>query len=108
MHGKVDLIMTINMRRLIVVAPIATILLVANILNLGEWLDGVGAIGWARTVSMKYITGTAITIIAVLITLLPSGAEKTRRISRPRNHCPVCDEETRPGGQYCPACGSRV
>ena len=100
--------MSINMRRLIVVAPIAAILLLANFLTLGEWLDGVGAIGLAGSIQTEYLTGTAITIIAVLIILIPSGAEEARRFPMPRDRCPVCDEETRHGGRYCPTCGSRV
>ena len=100
--------MTVKMRKLVFVVPIASILLLANFLAIGEWLDDVGVIGWARSIKAEYITRTAITIIAVLIILIPSGTEEARRFPMPRDRCPVCNEETRPGGRYCPACGSRV
>ncbi len=100
--------MTITMRRLIIVVPIASILLLANFLSLGEWLDSAGVIGWARSINAEYITGTAIAVIAALLILLPSAPERGRRawLSSPR--CPVCDEGLRPGGRYCHACGSRI
>lgn len=100
--------MTIKMRRVIVVVPIAAILLLANFLALSEWLDRAGVIGWARSVNAEYITGTAITVIAALLILLPSMPGTERRTCAPSPRCPVCGEGLRPGGRYCPACGSRV
>ena len=101
--------MTIKMRRLIVIVPIASVLLLANFLALGEWLDSVGAIGWARSINAEYITGTAITVIAAFLILIPlTTTNKERRTCSPNPRCPVCDEGLRPGGRYCPACGSRV
>jgi len=102
------MIMTIKMRKLVVVSPIAAILLLANFLVLGEWLDSVGAIGWARTINAEYITGTAITVIAALLILLPSVAGSVRTAATRRLRCPVCDEKVRPGGRYCAACGSLI
>ena len=100
--------MTIKMRRFVVVVPAAAILLLANALNLGEWLDGVGAVGWARSIRTEYFTGTAITVIAALLILLPSSTPRGLMESKQRLRCPVCDESLRPGGRYCAACGSRV
>lgn len=100
--------MTIKLRRLVVIAPIAAILLLANFLSLGEWLHRAGVIGWARSIHAEYITGTAITVIAALLILLPSMAESVRRTCARRPRCPVCDEGLRPGGRYCAACGSRI
>ena len=100
--------MTIKMRRLIVVVPVASVLLLANFLALGEWLESVGVVGWARTVNAEYITGTTIAVIAALLILLPSTPESARRTVPPIARCPVCDESLRLGGRYCPACGSRV
>jgi len=48
-------IMTIKMRRLIVVVPIALLLLLANFLALGGWLDTAGVIGWARSINTEYM-----------------------------------------------------
>ena len=67
MHGKAGVIMTIKMRRLIVVVPVASVLLLANFLALGEWLESVGVVGWARSINAEYITGTTIAVIAALL-----------------------------------------
>jgi len=93
---------------MIVVASTAVILLLANFLTLGEWLASVGAIGWARSINAEYITGTAITVIAALLILLPSMPERGRQTMLAFARCPVCDEGLRPGGRYCPTCGSRI
>lgn len=108
MHGKAGLIMTIKMRRLIVVVPVAAILLLANFLALGEWLDLARVIGWTRSVRADYVTGTAITVIAALLILLPPAAPRGVPWPEGVRCCPVCDERLRPEGRYCPACGSRV
>lgn len=100
--------MTIKMRRLIVVVPIASILLLANFVALGEWLHRAGVIGWARSIHAEYITGTAITVIAALVVLVPSTSQGQRAAYPPALSCPVCGEGLRPGGRYCPACGSRI
>ena len=100
--------MTIKMRRLTIVGPVASILLLANFLTLGEWLDSTGAIEWAQSINAKYITGTAITIIAAFLILMPSTPTNARTTCTPHSRCQVCDEKLRPKGRYCPACGSRV
>lgn len=100
--------MTIKMRRLIVIVPVASILLLANFLVLSEWLDRAGVIGWARSIRAEYVTGTAITVIATLLILLPSTAAAGQPPLERVRWCPVCDEELRPGARYCAACGSRV
>ncbi len=99
--------MTIKMRRLVVVASVAAILLLANFLALGEWLDRTGVIGLARSVNAEYITGTAITVILALLILLPAGLQGRVRRGWPCR-CPVCDAVLRRGGRYCPACGSHI
>ena len=108
MHGKAGLIMTIKMRRLIVVVPIAVIMLLANFLVLADWLDRSGMIGWARVIHTKYMTGTAIAVISALLILSPTSPSGRFPGSEHPPLCPVCNERLRPGGRYCPACGSRV
>ncbi len=100
--------MTIKMRRLIIVVPVASILLLTNLLVLGEWLDRTGIIGWARSIRAEYVTGTAITVIAALLILMPTGTPEGSPVIQPRRTCPVCEQRLRRGGRYCPACGSRV
>jgi hypothetical protein len=108
MHREAGVIMTIKMRRLIVVVPIASILLLANFLALGDWLSRAGVIGWARSIHAEYVTGTAVTVIAVLLILLPTRARGESPVTEIGRACPVCEQRLRPGGRYCPACGSRV
>lgn len=108
MHRKAGLTMTIKMRRLIVVVPVASVLLLANFLALGEWLESVGVVGWARSINAEYITGTTIAVIAAMVVLVPSTSQGQRATYPPALSCPVCGEGLRPGGRYCPACGSRA
>ncbi len=108
MHGKADSIMTIKMRRLVVVVPVASIMLLANFLALGEWLSRAGVIGWAQSIHTEYITGTAIAVIAALLILLPSASGSVCRSVPPIARCPVCDEPLERYGNYCSACGSRI
>ena len=107
-HGKAGSIMTTTKRRLIVVVPIAAVLLLANFLVLAKWLEGTGLIQWAQSIHTEYITGTAITVVAAMLILLPSATGGQCRMFTRTIRCPVCDESLRPGGRYCPACGSRV
>ena len=100
--------MTTTKRRLIVVVPIAVVLLLANFLALAEWLDGTGFIRWAQSIRAEYVTGTAITVVAVLLILLPPATDGRCRTFPHNNRCFVCGESLRLGGRYCPACGSRV
>ncbi len=59
--------------------------------------------GWARGIRAEYLTGTAVTIIVVLLILLvnPRGGVLARR-------CPVCDHVLMARGKYCGECGSKV
>ena len=100
--------MTITMRRLIVIVPVATILLLANFMGLSQGLANTGVIEWARSINAKYITGTAITVIAALLILMPATARSVPTPFMSRSRCPVCNEKLRRGGRYCAACGSRV
>ncbi|RPJ25646.1 MAG: hypothetical protein EHM35_15395 [Planctomycetaceae bacterium] len=58
---------------------------------------------WARYVRAEYLTGTAVTIIVVLLVLLvsPKAGALVRR-------CPVCDHVLMGRGKYCGECGSKV
>lgn len=95
--------MTLGIRKVIVVSVVAAVLLLANLLVIARWLADAGVIDFARYVRSEYITGTAVTVVLVLLFLLvsPSGARLLRQ-------CRVCDRALPRHGQYCPACGSRV
>ena len=96
--------MTLGIRKLIVVALAGGVFLLANILVVGHWLNKIGAIEGAVYLREEFLTGTAITIIVVLLILLvkPCG-EVTGWIRR----CPVCDHRLF-RGKYCGECGSKA
>ncbi len=60
---------------------------------------------WARHIRSEYLTGTAITIIVVLLILLVSPRAATRGLVR---RCPACDHLLVGRGYYCSECGNKV
>lgn len=58
---------------------------------------------WARGIRAEYLTGTAVTVIVVLLVLLvsPKAGALVRK-------CPVCDHVLVSRGKYCGECGSKV
>jgi hypothetical protein len=94
------------LRKLIVITVIIVVLTIAGLPAITVALDWLGVIPLAQAIRAEYLTGTAITVIVSLIVLLPSVGCVWRRW--PVTHCPVCDQQLRQRGRYCPACGSRV
>ena len=97
--------MSLTIRKVILLALIGSILLLGNILFVASWLAEKGVVDWARTIRSEYLTGTAITIIAVLLILLVSPNAGAGGLVR---RCPVCDHVLVGRGGYCSECGSRV
>ena len=97
--------MSLTIRKVIVLGLIGSILLLGNILLVANWLAEHGLADWARGIRSEYLTGTAITIIVVLLILLVSPAAKAGRLIR---RCPVCDHALLSRGNYCGECGSKV
>ena len=95
--------MSLTIRKAIVLGLIGSILLLGNIVLVTNWLAEHGAVDWARYVRAEYLTGTAVTIIVVLLILLvsPKAGTLVRR-------CPVCDHVLLSRGKYCGECGSKV
>ena len=95
--------MTLAARKMIVASVIFVVLLLANMVALACWLEGVGVVAWAQHVREEFLTGTAITVILALIVLLvpPAVGFAIRR-------CRVCETLLLRSGKYCPACGSRA
>ena len=60
---------------------------------------------WGQHVRSEYLTATAITIIAALLTLLVGPRTKSAGWIR---RCPVCDRRPLGRGTYCSECGSRT
>lgn len=95
--------MTLTIRKAIVLGLIGSILLLGNIVLVANWLSERGVVDWARYIRAEYLTGTAVTIIVVLLILLvsPRAGALVRR-------CPVCDHVLMGTGKYCGQCGSKV
>lgn len=97
--------MTLGIRKLIVLVLVAALFLLANFMLVANWLADRGVIDWARYVHKEYLTGTAITIIVVLLILLVTPRGQGRRLIR---RCPVCDHVLMTHHRYCGDCGSKV
>jgi len=97
--------MTLTIRKVVVLGSIGAILLLGNILLVANWLAERGVVDWARHLRAEYLTGTAVTIIVVLVILLVSPKVGARGVVR---RCPVCDHVLVGRGGYCSECGSRV
>ncbi len=95
--------MSLTIRKTILLGLIGSILLLGNIVLVTNWLAEHGVVDWARYVRAEYLTGTAVTIIVVLLILLvsPKAGALARR-------CPVCDHVLLRRGKYCGECGSKV
>jgi hypothetical protein len=96
--------MTLTIRKIVVLSLIGAVLLIGNIIFVANWLADKGVVDWAKNIRAEYLTGTAITIIVVLLILLVSP----RRTGSLVRRCPVCDHVLLTKGVYCSECGSRV
>ena len=96
--------LSLGIRKLLVIGLIGGIVLLGNIWLVVSWLDEKGVIDWAGTVRKEYLTGTAITIIIALLVLLvgPRGRE-----SRLLRRCPVCDHVLLGRCKYCSDWGNK-
>ena len=97
--------MSLISRKAIVVLAVAAVFMVANIWIVANWLEEKGVIGVAEHIKAEYLTGTAITIIVVLLILLVKPSAERAGVLR---RCPVCDHVLLGRGKYCGECGSRV
>ena len=95
--------MALGIRKLIVLCLVGLVFLVANIVIVAQWLSEKGVVDFARVLRRDFLTGTAITIIVVLLILLVAPG-KAHIFGR---RCPVCDRRVG-SDKYCPECGSRV
>ena len=97
--------MTLGIRKLIVISLVGAIFLLANFMLVTSWLQDKGVIDWASNVRRDYLTGTAITIIVVLLVLLVGQRRDGQRLFR---RCPVCDHRLLGSIAYCSDCGSKL
>jgi hypothetical protein len=96
--------MTLTMRKAMVAGSVLILLLLANAIVVADWLARLGLVGLAEGLRAEYVTGTAITIVVVMMVLMVGPA---RGLTLPVRRCPVCDRELRREGDYCPECGAR-
>ena len=100
--------MTLGIRKFVVILLVGGIFMLGNIWLVVNWLDEKGVIDGARYVRKEYLTGTAITIVIVLLILLVKpGREAVGRFSLMRR-CPVCDHTLLGRAKYCGECGSKA
>ena len=100
--------MSLTRRKLIVLAALGAVFLLANALIVAGWLQDHGIIDWACSVRSEFITGTAITIILALLILLVRPSHVFGNHSAADRRCPVCDHVLAHRGRYCEECGSRA
>ncbi len=97
--------MSLTIRKAIVLGLIGSVLLLGNMLLVATWLAEKGVVDWARGIWSEYLTGTAITIIVVLLILLVSPRGGAGNLIR---RCPVCDHVLLSRDNYCSECGSKM
>jgi len=84
------------------------VVLFANFLLVAHWLQEKGVIDMAKHVLQEFLTGTAITIIVVLLILLVRPGYSAARTWAGTRRCRVCEHTVREDGNYCAECGSKV
>ena len=100
--------MTLGIRKLVVLVLVVAVFLLANVWLVVNWLEKVGAVDLAEYLRREYLTGTAITIIVVLLILLVKPSrEAAGRLGLVRR-CPVCDHRVIGRAKYCGECGSKT
>ncbi len=100
--------MTLGIRKLIVLGLVVGVFLVANAVIVVSWLEEEGALDFAGHIRAEYLTGTAITIIVVLLILLVKPRREAASRAGLVSRCPVCDHVLLGRKNYCGECGSKV
>ena len=100
--------MSLTVRKIIVLGSIGIIFLVGNILIVANWISDTGIAEKAGWVRREFLTGTAVAVILVLLLLLVSPKCATGKAIGFTRTCPVCDKRLIGNPSYCSACGSKV
>ena len=100
--------MRLGMRKLIVLILVGSIFLLANVWIVVNWLDEHGVVEGAKYLKSEYLTGTAISIILVLLFLLVRPGKEAIAGAGFIQRCPVCDSRLVGKANYCSECGSKV
>jgi len=99
--------MSLTVRKIVVLGLIGTIFLMANILVVANWISDTGIAEKAGWLRKEFLTGTAIAVILVLLILLVNPKASGRAVGFTRR-CPVCDKRLIGNVNYCNECGSKV
>ncbi len=100
--------MTLTIRKIIVLGLIGIVFLVGNILVVANWISDSGIAEKAGWVRREFLTGTAVAVILVLLILLVSPKNSAGKAIGFTRRCPVCDERLIGSPSYCGECGSKV
>ena len=100
--------MSLTVRRVVVLRLIGIIFLLANILVVANWISDTGIAERADWLRKEFLTGTAVAVILVLPVLLVSPENPAGRAIGFSRRCPVCDERWSGNVNYCTECGSKV
>ena len=99
--------MNLTTRKIMLLGLIGIIFLLANILVVANWISDTGIAERADWLRKEFLTGTAVTVILVLLILLVNPKTSSRMVGFTRR-CPVCDKRLVRNVNYCGDCGSRV
>jgi hypothetical protein len=98
--------MSLTIRKIIVLGLIGVTFLTANILIVANWIAETGIAEKAGWVRKEFLTGTAIAVVVALLILLVNP-KSSRAVGFVRR-CPVCDKRLIGNPNYCGECGSKV
>ena len=99
---------SLTIRKVIVLGLIGIIFLAANILVVANWISDTGVAEKAGWVRREFLTGTAVAVILVLLILLVSPKSVAGKALGFSRRCPVCDKRLIGNVNYCGECGSKV
>jgi hypothetical protein len=100
--------MSLTIRKVVVLGLIGVIFLSANILVVANWISDTGVAEKAGWVRREFLTGTAVAVILVLLILLVSPKNVAGKAIGCARRCPVCDKWLMGNVNYCGDWGSKV
>jgi hypothetical protein len=100
--------MSLTVRKIVVLGLIGFVFLAGNILLVTNWLVEKGVEQKANWLREKFLTGTAIAVIITLLILLVNPKNVNGRTIDFIRRCPVCDKRLIGNVNYYGECGSKV
>ncbi len=100
--------MSLTVRKIVVLGLIGTIFLMANILIMANWIAESGIAEKAGWLRKDFLTGTAVAVILVLLILSVNPKNTAGKAVGFIRRCPVCDKRLIGSANYCGEYGSKV